>query len=262
MSDLLYQETGGVAVITLNRAAVKNAVNGNIMDGLREHVAVLGDRTDIHAVILTGAGDESFCAGGDLRWLQRYYDGIKGEQMSRRMQGIVMALSALPMPVIGVLNGYALGGGAELALACDLRVMEAHSFMCFKQVQVGIMTGWTGGARLLSLVGYARALEFLTTCEKIHPDRALELGLTNAVVASGNGLDEAHNMAERIGRGAPRSVRAMKTLLQASLELDVPGSAEVEARLFRTIWGSADHQEALEAFFEKRKPHFKGHSSS
>ena len=258
MTDILYREVDGVAIITLNREAVRNAVNGAIMDGLSDHVEALGTREDIHAVILTGAGEDAFCSGGDLRWLQTHYAGFTGEAMSRRVQAVLIALSALPMPVIGALNGYALGGGAEIAMACDLRVMEDHSFICFKQVQVGIMTGWTGAARLLSLVGYARALELVVTCEKIQPERALSLGLANTVVPKGQGLKEALKLAERIGRGAPRSVRAMKTLLQTAWELDIPKAADVEAELFQTIWGSEDHQEALGAFFAKRSPKFVG----
>ena len=258
MSDLRCEIADGVAVITLDRPEVKNAINGEIMDGLADAAATLQHRDDVHAVIVTGTGQEAFCAGGDLKWLQRYDTGERGEEMSRRMQANLMALSDLPMPVIGAINGYAFGGGAELAMACDMRVMESHTFLCFKQVQVGIMTGWTGGVRLLGLVGYARAMEFVLTCPKIHAERALALGLANAVVPTGDGMAEARKMASRIGRGAPRSIRAMKALLKSAQELDVEAAAEAEANLFRTIWASEDHNEALDAFFNKRRPEFKG----
>ena len=256
MSDFRFEEDDGVAVITIDRADVRNAVNGAVMDGIAEAVTGLKDREDIYAVILTGAGEESFCSGGDLKWLQRYDTGEKGQAMSRRMQANLDALNDLPMPVIAVLNGYALGGGAELALSCDLRVMEAHAFLCFKQAQMGLITGWNGGGRLLDLVGYARAMEVLVTCPKIGGPQALEWGLANAVVPKGQGLAAARKMVARIRRGSPRSVRAIKQLLQAGRGLDAQAKGAVEADLFRTVWASPDHQEALAAFFEKRRPNF------
>jgi enoyl-CoA hydratase len=258
MSDLLCHEEDGIVVLTMNRAKVKNAINGGIMTGLAEQTAMLRDRDDVNAVILTGAGGESFCAGGDLKWLQRYDSGEGGEEMSRRMQRVLNDLASLPMPIIGVVNGYAFGGGAEIAVACDLRIMEEHSFLCFKQVQAGIMTGWGGGGRLRDLVGYARALEFVITCPKVHPEQALNFGLTNAIAPTGQGMEMAKEMTERIRRGAPRSVRAMKHLLRSGRGRGITEAAEVEANLFRTIWASPDHNEALDAFFGKRRPEFKG----
>ncbi len=256
MSDFRFEEDDGVVVITIDRADVRNAVNGAVMDGIADAVTGLQGREDIYAVILTGAGDESFCAGGDLKWLQRYDTGEKGQAMSRRMQANLDALNDLPMPVIGVLNGYALGGGAELALSCDLRVMEEHAFLCFKQARMGLITGWNGGGRLLDLVGYARAMEVLVTCPKIYGPQALDWGLANAVVPKGQGLAAAREMVARIRRGSARSVRALKALLQAGRGLDPQAKGIVEADLFRTVWASPDHQEALAAFFEKRRPDF------
>ncbi len=178
--------------------------------------------------------------------------------MSRRMQDILGRLSLLPVPVIGVLNGYALGGGTEIALACDLRVMEEHAYLSFKQARVGLMTGWGGGGRLPRLIGYSRAMELLTTCRDIPGEEALSLGLANAVAPRGEGLEKGRQMTEEIARGAPMSIRSIKLLLLDGAERTLAETADLEAKLFREVWASADHDEAIQAFLEKRAPRFKG----
>ena len=196
MSDVVeFSEDRGIVTLRLNRPEVKNAVDGEMMTALGEHVARLSVRDDLIAVILCAAGQESFCSGGDLVWMRGFDTPEKGSEMSRRMQGILQGIATLPAPVIGVVSGYALGGGTEVALACDLRVMEEHAFMQFKQARVGVMSGWGGGARLLRLVGYARAMELFASCRRLLPAEALELGLANEVVATGEGLDEALRIA-------------------------------------------------------------------
>lgn len=258
MPHLICEEKDGIATLTLNRPEVRNAIDDEIMRLLSEHVERLSGDGELRAVIVTGSGDEAFCAGGDLKWLQGFETGAAGEAMSRRMQDILGRLSLLPVPVIGVLNGYALGGGTEIALACDLRVMEAHAYLSFKQARVGLMTGWGGGGRLLRLAGFARAMELLTTCRDIPGEEALSLGLANAVAPRGEGLARARGMAEEIVRGAPLSIRSIKRLLLAGSELTLAEAADLEAKLFREIWESADHDEAVNAFLEKRRPRFKG----
>ncbi len=258
MPHLICEEKDGIATLTLNRPEVRNAIDDEIMRLLFEHVERLSGDEELRAVILTGSGDEAFCAGGDLKWLQSFETGEAGEGMSRRMQGILKNLSNLPVPVIGVLNGYALGGGTEIALACDIRIMEEHAYLSFKQARVGLMTGWGGGGRLPRLVGYARAMELLTACRDIPGEEAEALGLANAVVPSGEGLEKGRRMAAEVARGAPMSIRAIKRLLLAGAEMPLAGATDLEATLFRELWTSADHDEAIQAFFEKRDPRFKG----
>lgn len=258
MSALIHEERDGVAVLTLNRPDVRNAINGDIMDAFEESVTALQTRADIHAVVVTATGGESFCSGGDLRWLQRFKTGTEGAQMGQRMQNILTALSHLPAPVIGVLNGYALGGGAEIALACDLRIMEAHASLCFKQVRVGLITGWSGGGRLVQLVGYPRAMELTMLCPRLDPSQAESIGLANQVVPSGAGLEAAFNWIETIKRGAPRAMRAMKTLLRNVSAVDLEGATALENQLFETVWSAPEHQTALDAFFKGHTPEFPG----
>ena len=258
MTDLLYREEHGSAFITLDRPQVRNSVNGRIMDGLEKYVDLLRLREDLVSVVITGSQSEAFCSGGDLKWLKRFDTGAKGEEMSRRMQRVLTGLSELPMPVIGVLNGYAIGGGAELALACDIRIMEAHAYLCFKQVRVGLITGWSGGARLLDLIGYGRAMELVLTCQRVSAQSALQLGIANGVVETGQGVTEAINMVQKMSRGAPLAIRSMKRLLRAARDARIDGASELEASLFGQLWAAPDHQEALQAFFEKRPARFTG----
>ncbi|MEE2828944.1 MAG: enoyl-CoA hydratase-related protein [Myxococcota bacterium] len=253
---LLVREDKGVAQLVLNRPAVKNAIDDALMSAMDDAVAALEGREDLVAVVVTAAGEEAFCAGGDLKWLQSFDTPDKGAEMSRRMQGIMQRLSRLPPPVIGILNGYALGGGTEIALACDLRVMEEHSFLQFKQAQVGVMSGWGGGARLLRLVGYSRAMELFATGRKLQPEEALALGLTNRVVPRGAGESAAAAMIDLFRRGSARSIRTIKQLLQGAMDRDQLGGTELEATLFSEVWCSPEHDEAIEAFLQKRRPDF------
>lgn len=257
MSDVLrISEDRGIVTLRLNRPHVKNAVDGDMMAALSEQARRLSTREDLVAVILCAAGDESFCSGGDLHWLRGFDTPEKGSEMSRRMQAILQGIATLPAPVIGVLSGYALGGGTEVALACDLRVMEEHSFLQFKQARVGVMSGWGGGARLLRLVGYARAMELFASCRRLLPAEALELGLANKIVPTGCGLQEALTIADSFRKASGRSIRVIKSYLQDAVMLDQDAAAALEAERFAQVWCSPEHSEAMAAFRDKRRPDF------
>ena len=258
MPDLIHEAEGAFSTLKFNRKDVRNAINQEIMQGLSDALDNLEASRELRAVILTGAGEEAFCSGGDLKWLQSFESHEAGMGMSRRMQKILGRLSALPVPVIAVLNGYALGGGTEIAMACDMRIIEEHAYMSFKQARVGLMTGWGGGGRLLRAIGYGRALELLTTCKELHPEDAMEMGLANAVVPKGKGLPVAKTMVDEISKSAPGAVRSLKELLLFGLENTLDETTGLESTLFADLWVSEDHDEAVKAFFEKRNPVFKG----
>jgi enoyl-CoA hydratase/carnithine racemase len=258
VADLLCEREGGAAIIRLNRPAARNAVNAEIMAALEEEVERLARDPDLRAVLLTGSGGEAFCAGGDLKWLQSFPSAEEGMAVNGRMGGILFRLAALPVPVIAVLNGYALGGGTEIALACDIRVMEEHAYLSFRQARIGVMTGWGGGARLLRLVGHGRALELLATSREVGAREALAMGLANAAAPRGGGLAEGLRLAAEIAKGAPLAIRAIKRFLAAAAELPLEEALEMEAALFRPLWVSGDHHEGVRAFIEKRGPVFKG----
>jgi len=257
MSEVLEVcEDRGVVTLRINRPQVKNAVDDALMTALSDEVDRLAQRQDLVAVILCAAGGESFCSGGDLLWMGEFDTPEKGVEMSRRMQGILQRLSTLPAVVIAVVSGYALGGGTEVALACDLRVMEEHAFLQFKQARVGVMSGWGGGARLLRLVGYARAMELFASCRRVLPGEALELGLANKVVSTGSGEQEASVLADSFRKASGRSIRTIKSYLQQAVSLDQVAAAALEADCFREVWCSPEHGEAMDAFRNKRRPDF------
>ncbi len=258
MPDFIHEAEGALSTLKFNRKDVRNAINEDIMQGLTDALDTLEASRELRAVILTGAGEEAFCSGGDLKWLQSFESHEAGLGMSRRMQGILGRLSALPVPVIAVLNGYALGGGTEIAMACDIRIIEEHAYMSFKQARVGLMTGWGGGGRLLRTIGYGRALELLTTCKELSPEDALKMGLANAVAPKGDGLHVAKAMVEEISKSAPGAIRCLKELLLFGLENTLDETTSLESSLFADLWVSEDHDEAVKAFFEKRSPVFKG----
>lgn len=258
MPDFIHEAEGALSTLKFNRKDVRNAINEDIMQGLTDALDTLEASRELRAVILTGAGEEAFCSGGDLKWLQSYESRDEGMEMSQRMQGILGRLSALPVPVIAVLNGYALGGGTEIAMACDIRIIEEHAYMSFKQARVGLMTGWGGGGRLLRTIGYGRALELLTTCKELSPEDALKMGLANAVAPKGDGLHVAKAMVEEISKSAPGAIRCLKELLLFGLENTLDETTSLESSLFADLWVSEDHDEAVKAFFEKRSPVFKG----
>ena len=258
MPDFIHEAEGGLSILKFNRKNVRNAINEEIMQGLSDALVNLEASRELRAVVLTGAGEEAFCSGGDLKWLQSFESHEEGLGMSRRMQGILRRLSELPVPVIAVLNGYALGGGTEIAMSCDMRIIEEHAYMSFKQARVGLMTGWGGGGRLLRAIGYGRAMELLTTCKELSPEDALKIGLANDVVLKGDGLRVAKAMVEEITKSAPAAIRSLKELLLFGLENTLNETKAMESSLFADLWVSEDHDEAVKAFFEKRNPVFKG----
>ncbi|MCE2451846.1 MAG: enoyl-CoA hydratase/isomerase family protein [Nitrospinae bacterium] len=258
MPDFIHEAEGGLSILKFNRKNVRNAINEEIMQGLSDTLVNLEASRELRAVVLTGAGEEAFCSGGDLKWLQSFESHEAGLGMSRRMQGILRRLSELPVPVIAVLNGYALGGGTEIAMSCDMRIIEEHAYMSFKQARVGLMTGWGGGGRLLRAIGYGRAMELLTTCKELSPEDALKIGLANDVVLKGDGLRVAKAMVEEITKSAPAAIRSLKELLLFGLENTLNETKAMESSLFADLWVSEDHDEAVKAFFEKRNPVFKG----
>ncbi|MDA1001684.1 MAG: enoyl-CoA hydratase-related protein [bacterium] len=257
MAHLLCETENGVATLTLNRPGVRNAVDAEIMDGLSEQADRLAAEGSLRAVLLTGAGEEAFCAGGDLKWLRSFDTPEKGAAMSRRMQDILRRLAHLPVPLICVLNGYALGGGAEITLACDIRVMESHAWIAFRQARIALMTGWGGGGRLIRLIGHAKAMELLAAAPEIRAEEAKRIGLVNTVVPKGEGLAEARRMAAGIAQAPAPAIRAIKKYFLSLDAAFLADASEKETEIFSTLWNSASHDEAIRAFIEKRAPEFK-----
>ncbi|MDO8532211.1 MAG: enoyl-CoA hydratase/isomerase family protein [Dehalococcoidia bacterium] len=257
-ANILYEEQAGVAILTINRPAVHNAISLATMDELETALAHLEASDSVHALVLTGAGDKSFVSGGDLMDFERLNTHDLAAGMSRRMQRIMARLNGLPMPVIGAVNGNAFGGGCEVALACDIRVASRDARMGFLQVTLGITPAWGGRERLLRLTGRSRALLLMLTGDVFTAEEAHRMGLVDVLAEPGQARETALALARRIGAQPPLAVRLIKQATDFATGVSPREAESIEADLFARSWLSADHDEALRARKEKRPPRFTG----
>jgi enoyl-CoA hydratase len=253
----LIVEHGAVTLLRVSRPEQRNAIDFATMDELEEVLTLLEKDESLRVLVLTGGG-ETFVSGGDLRDFQVLVTAEDGRRMAERMGAILTRISCLPVPVIAALNGPAVGGGTEIALACDLRVAATNAYFSFRQVTMGIMTAWGGAPRLLALLGFSRSLYYLLTAERIPPEQALQMGLVQRVTPEGQAVAGALEMARQIVSQPPLAVRAIKRTLRHMMGVPFEAAAAVEVQEFGEVWASEDHVEAVNAFFAKRLPVFHG----
>lgn len=244
------------AVVRVSRPDVRNAIDRRTMDELDRVVTDLAANAEVECVILTAEGDRAFIAGGDLRDFQELDTPEKGKAMSLRMQGVLSRLEALEVPTIAAIGGDAYGGGCEIALACDMRVMAKHAHLVFSQARLGLITGWGGTPRLVRAVGYGHAMRILLTGQYLSADEALGMGLAAAVAPSGFALATALDLARQITRHPAASIRTFKVLLRQSANLPLEEAIALENELFGQRWGSVEHERSLREFFARRAPTF------
>ncbi len=242
----------GVAQITVSRPRVRNALDWETMDAFAETVRALRSDPEIRAAVLCGA-DGTFLSGGDLRALHDAVTEADGARLVRVMSDALDDLAALPFPVIAAIDGAARGGGAEIALACDLRVMARDATLGFVQINLGLMPGWGGAGRLLRTVGYGRALLWLTTGEILDAEEACRHGLVERLAPPGGALSEALELAERIASRHPPAVRAIKRTLRAYLEVPPAEAAVAEREAFPPLWVDEFHLQAVERFLNRKR---------
>ena len=211
----------------------------------------------LRALIVTGAGG-TFISGGDLADLHNNPSEDAPHRQNALMGGALAALEALPIPTIAAIDGAARGGGCEVMLACDLRVLAADATMGFFQIRMAVTPGWDGAGRLLRLVGYARAMDVLTTGRVMDAEEALRLGLADRIAPPGEALQAALAVAEAIAAMPPLAVRGVKTVLRAHLERSPADALGEERAIFAQLWANEDHAEAVRAFLAKRPPQFAG----
>ena len=257
---LQYVEADGVGLLTINRPAVHNAISLATMAELDRVLDWVSTDSQVAALVLTGAGDRVFVSGGDLKDFERLTTHDSAVAMSRRMQLLMARLQELPIPVIGAVNGDCLGGGCEVALAADIRVVSNTAHFGFKQVTLGITPAWGGRRRLVRLVGRSRALELLLSGDLIDADEAHRIGLAEKVVPAGEVLSAAMKLARQIALNPRLAVRAIKRAINHDVAaLDgATDAVAFEADLFARTWISEDHNEAVEARKQKRAPIFRG----
>ena len=264
-NELLCVIRDRVAIITLNRPEVRNAMSDALTPALRNMIKACGENPDVGALLLTGAGT-AFCAGGNVKGMGTHRDpkrlamsyDEKVADLQERQRLLTGALASVRKPTIAALPGPAVGAGLALAMACDIRIAAQSAFVSTGYLRVGL-SGDYGIAWLLTrLVGTARARELMFTADKVEASRAEAIGLFNRVVPDDRLQDEAFAMARGMAQGPTLALRYMKDNLDEALAFDFATARDHEAeRLIRTTM-TADHREAVQAFIEKRKPNFSG----
>jgi len=253
---LRVERDGAVAVWTLERPETKNALNWALIEAL---VTALDDASkdrSLRAVVLTGAGN-AFVSGGDLRELRGVITPDETNKFADAGEELCRRIEDLPVPVIAAIPGPAYGGGAELALACDLRIADERARFSFKQVRMGITTAWGTVPRLLSIVGYSCAARLLYTGHEVGAGAARRMGLVDNVAEKGGAVAGALAWASDIVEGSPAAVAGMKTLLRAARAPSLAALRATERAHFVATWTGADHAEAMAAFFDRRRPTWK-----
>lgn len=255
--DVVHVEKRVAAlVLTIDRPSAGNAVNLPTAEALLSALASADD-PDLRAIIITGSGDRFFCAGGDLKAYQMIETPELLESTFGAVRKFLDALEECPLPVIAAINGYALGGGMELALACDLRFATRSAVVGLPQTRLGLIPGWNGVERLVETVGRSKAINLLLKGERLDAAHAEQIGLLDLVV-DGPVLKAALDYADSLQEGAPLAVRACKRAVLSALKLPRRDSQPVTSAIFEQLWFSADHREAERAFIEKRNPIFRG----
>jgi enoyl-CoA hydratase len=256
-TTLLYEVTDGLARLTVNRPDKLNALNVTVIAELDDAVARLTADPEVRGIILTGAGTKAFVAGADIGEIGGQ-NAVEGQTRARTGQRMMRRLEQCGKPVVAAVNGFALGGGCELAMACHLRVASDAARFGQPEVKLGIGPGYGGTVRLPRLVGRGRALELLLTGAMIDAQEAWRIGLVNRVVPADRLMAESEQLLRTILENGPLAVRACLELVDAGLEMPVDEALRLEASWFGLLSATADMREGTRAFLEKRKAAFTG----
>jgi enoyl-CoA hydratase len=252
MSHILYEYKDFIGTLTIDRPEALNALNGALVSEISRTLKEIAS-TNLRCLVITGAGTKSFVAGADIAEML-HLDSAGAQEYSRVGNALMDAVDDFPVPVIAAVNGYALGGGFELALACDIRIASENAAFAFPEVSIGILPGYGGIKRAVSLIGEGMAKELLFTARRINAAEALSLGIVNSVHPSAELLPEVLKIAVRIAANAPRGVRNAKKAANYCTELSAQRFTDIEAALFKECFEKEDQRNAMSAFVEKRKP--------
>jgi len=255
--NLLLDRDGAVAIVTINRPKVLNALNAQTLDELRRAMLDLGRDDSVRVAVLTGAGDKSFVAGADINELA-VQTPTSGREHALTGQHVFDVIENLGKPVIAAINGYALGGGCELAMACTIRLAADTARLGQPEIGLGLIPGYGGTQRLARLVGKGRAMELILGGAPISAAEAERIGLVNRVVAAAELIAEATKFAQQLAKGAPIAMRYILSAINKGLEMPLAEGCLFEATLFGLVASTEDMREGTAAFLEKRKASFKG----
>jgi enoyl-CoA hydratase/carnithine racemase len=257
MAELLVERRDHLEIWTMSRESARNAISRALLGELEAALArVAGDR-EIRVVVLTGAGSRAFCAGADLRERKTMSED-EVRAFLAGLRNVMRSIERAPQVFIAALNGAALGGGAELALACDLRIAAADVRLGFPEVTLGIIPGGGGTQRLARLIGPGRAKDLILSGRRIRADEAYAFGLVNRLAEARSALDESLEVAGLIGRNAPIALAAAKSAIDDGLGLPLEQALDVEQRAYEKTLASKDRLEGIAAFLEKRPPIYRG----
>lgn len=255
--SVVYRKEGQVALLTIDRPEVFNCLNVETLKQMRVHIQDIGFDKEIRAVIVTGAGEKAFCAGADLKE-RRTMSDRQVQEFIRLIRDTFSELEKLPKPTIAAVNGVALGGGTELALACDLRLMSESAQMGLTETSLGIIPGAGGTQRLPRLIGKGKAKELIYTARRVAADEAVQIGLVNKVIPAQRVLNAAMELAQIIISNAPIALAQAKLAIDADVEMDLASGLTLESTAYQVLIPTKDRLEGLVAFQEKRKPIYRG----
>jgi enoyl-CoA hydratase len=244
-----------IATITIDRPKALNALNHSVFAELDRLTPRLADDRDVAGIILTGGGEKAFVAGADIKELADL-DTAGGYRTSRFGQGVMRRFECLPKPSVAAVNGYALGGGLELALSCSLRIASDTAKLGMPEVSLGLIPGYAGTQRLARLIGMGRTLELILTGTPVDAQEALRIGIVNRVVPAGELLDESRKLLDTILSRGPLAVAAALEVVRSGLDCSFDAGQELESQAFGRLFGTKDMHEGVDAFLAKRKPDF------
>src|SRR5919112_369173 len=256
MDHVRVEREDDIAVLTIDRQEKLNALDLQVTEEIGQALLEL-EAEGPRAIIVTGAGERSFVAGADISAMSAM-DPLEAKRFSEIGHAAMALLDRSPVPTIAAVNGYALGGGCEVALACDIRIAAENAAFGFPEVSLGILPGMGGTQRLPRLIGPALAKELIFTGRRISAEVAREIGLVNRVVAEGEALNAARELAAEISANGPLAVRHAKAAANRTLDVDLVSGLEFEADQFALLFATEDAREGMNAFGEKRKPEFEG----
>jgi enoyl-CoA hydratase len=255
--NILFEKKNSIAYVTVNRPKVLNALNMATMDELRAAFHDIKNDAGVRVVILTGAGEKAFIAGADINELAAH-TAVSGKEYTHRGQNVLNLIENLGKPVIACLNGFTLGGGCEIAMACTMRIASDNAKIGQPEVKLGIIPGYGGTQRLPRLVGKGIAMQLVLTGEMISAQEAHRIGLVNEVTSPADLIPRAEAIAQKIIANAPLAVQYSLEAINKGLEMTLPEALYLEAVLFSVACSSEDKKEGTTAFLEKRPAQFKG----
>jgi enoyl-CoA hydratase len=254
---ITYDKSEGIATITLNRPEALNAFSKEVIEEIMHALEELKNDENVRVVVLTGAGEKAFSAGADIKAMVGM-TALKARELSLMGERLCLALENLEKPVIAALNGYALGGGLEVAMSCDLRIASENARVGQTEINIGLIPGWGGTQRLTRLIGRTKAKELVFTGRMIDAKTAEQLGIVNMVLPADKFRETVRQFALELASKAPVAIRVAKALINKGADISLDSALALEREGFAVVASTEDLKEGVSAFTEKRKPVFKG----